>query len=184
MNTVLFGGAFNPPHNGHLAIAQQVLDYFPCDELWFLPNYGQSFEKSVAPPEDRLAMTRFLVLPKTKISTIETDNKLNGQTITLLTHLPRGNKYTFLIGSDQLPLFHKWGNWQELVKKLQFLVFPRYGFPVEPLYPNMTVLQNENLMLLNISSTKIRARVKEGLPIDLFVPQGVKEYIAEHNLYK
>ena len=183
MKIALLGGSFNPPHLGHVLIARQVLDFGGVDEVWFLPNWGQSFEKPVASPADRLAMTRFLTMPKTKVSTIEIDNKLDGKTIHLLPHLPPGNSYVFIIGSDQLPVFHLWGKWKELLGKMPFLIFPRYGFPTEPVYPNMTVLHSNQLIVSNISSTKIRERVLLGLGIDDFVPLGVGEYIKKHKLY-
>ncbi len=183
MKVALLGGSFNPPHIGHLLIARQVLDFTDADELWFVPSYGQSPPKPVAPAEDRLAMTKMLVLPKAQVSTIEIDNKLDGETIHLLPLLPKEHSYTFVIGSDQLPTFHLWLKWEELLDAMPFLVFPRYGYPNEPLYQNMKVLSHELLVGSNISSTKVRERVKAGLPIDLFVPLGVGEYIKVHGLY-
>jgi nicotinate-nucleotide adenylyltransferase len=183
MKIALLGGSFNPPHIGHMLIAQQVLDFGGVDEVWFLPNWGQSFEKPVASAKDRLAMTRCLHMPKTKVSTLEIDNTLNGQTINLLPYLPPEHTYVFIIGSDQLPVFHLWGKWKELLEKMPFLIFPRYGFPTEPLYSNMTVLHHDELVVSNVSSTKIRARVSLGLSIDEFVPKGVGEYIKKHSLY-
>lgn len=184
MKIGLLGGVFNPPHLGHIIIARQILDYAGMDEVWFVPNFGQSFDKPVAPVTDRLAMTNLLTMPKTRVSTLEIDHKLNGQTINLIPFLPSGNEYFFIIGSDQLPVFHLWGRWQELLHQIPFLVFPRYGYPSEPLYENMTLVNHNHLIVSNISSTKIRARVKSGLSISEFVPGGVEEYIRIHNLYK
>lgn len=185
MKIGLLGGAFNPPHLAHLHMAAQALDFGGFDEVWFVPNYGQKPPKpGVASTEDRRAMTNMLVFPKTKISTLEIDHKLSGNTIELLPFLPKEHGYTFIMGADWLPTFHLWGRWQELVKKLPFLVFPRAGFPNEPLYENMTVLSHPLLMVNDISATKIRERVKQALPIDQFVPKGVAVYIKEHNLYK
>lgn len=185
MKIGLLGGVFNPPHIAHLIMAQQVLDYAGFDEVWFLVSYGQHPPKpGVAAVEDRLAMANMLKLPKTRISTLEIDNKLDGQTIKLLPFLPKEHELTFVMGTDWLPSFQKWGRWQELIKKLPFLVFPRCGYPNEPLYENMKLLDHPNLMTSNISSTKIRERVKQGLPIEAFVPAGVAEYIKEHGLYR
>lgn len=175
---------FNPPHIGHLMIARQVLDFAGLDEVWFLPNYGQHPPKPhVAPVSHRLSMTKLLDLPKTKVSTIEIDNKLDGNTINLLPHLPKQNDYTFILGSDWLPSFHLWGSWKELLKKMRFLVFPRHGFANEPLYEGMELVRHEYLIVTDISSTKIRERVKQGLPIDQFVPRPILQYIQEHKLY-
>lgn len=133
MKIGLFGGVFNPPHLGHLMIAQQVLDYTDIDEIWFMPNYGQLPPKAgVAPAADRLAMTRTLSLPHTKVSALEIDNKLNGSTMNLLPHLPSEHAYTFIMGSDWLPGFTKWVRWEELLTKLPFLVFPRNDHPAAP----------------------------------------------------
>lgn len=184
MNIGLLGGTFNPPHNGHVWIAQQVLDYTDCDEVWFVPNFRQNPPKPTASPGDRLAMTNLISLPRTRVSSIEIDRRLDGKTISLLPHLPEGNTYRFIIGSDQLPTFHLWGNWQELLTRLPFYVFPRYGYPNEPLYPGMTVVGDPDIIASNVSSTKIRDRVGRGLPIAPFVPEGVAAYIRDHGLYR
>lgn len=185
MKIGLFGGVFNPPHVGHLLIAQQVLDFTDVEEVWFLPNHGQHPPKpNVASAADRLAMTKMLVLPKTAVSSIEIDNKLDGNTINLLPLLPKEHTYRFIMGSDWLPTFHLWGNWKELLKKLPFIVFPRSGHPDAPLYENMTLLENKLLIISNISATKIRERVKLGMPTDQLVPPAVKEYIQTHDLYR
>lgn len=183
MNIGLLGGAFNPPHNGHLMIAQQVLDFAGMDEVWFLPNYGQIPPKPVAPVSDRLAMVKLLQLPRTRVSTLEIDKKLDGDTIHLLPLLPKEHAFHFIIGSDQLPTFHLWGKWQELLRAMPFLIFPRYGFPNEPLYENMRPITNDKLVGSNLSSTKIRSRVREGLSIDQFVPREVATYIRDRGLY-
>lgn len=185
MNVGLLGGAFNPPHIGHILIAQQVLDFTDLDEVWFVPNYGQHhLRSSIVPVEHRLAMVNLLTLAHTRVSTIEIDNALDGKTLHLLPYLPKEHAYTFIIGSDWLPSFHKWEQYQELIKRISFLVMPRYGFANEPLYDNMTVLAHESLMTCDISATKIRDRVRRGLSIDPFVPPGVAQYIKEHGLYR
>ena len=184
MQIALLGGAFNPPHIGHVLIAQQVLDFTSTDEVWFLPNFHQSPPKPVASVEDRLAMTRLLELPKTKVSTIEIDHQLDGETIHILPFLPKEHSYSFIIGSDQLPTLHLWQGWEELLNQLPFLVFPRYGYPNEPLYPNMHVISDEILVGSNISSTKIRERVKRGLAIHTLTTLHIADYIHSHGLYQ
>jgi len=189
MKIGLFGGTFDPPHIGHILIAQQVLDFANTQqeekigEVWFVPNYLTSFQKPTTPVSDRLNMIKLINCPKTNVCTLEIDHKLDGKTIHLLPYLPSENEYVFVIGSDQLATFHLWGDWKELLKKIPFLVFPRYGYPNEPLYENMNVISDESLIATNISSTKIRERVKRGLSVEGFVPRGVGEYIKDHRLY-
>jgi nicotinate-nucleotide adenylyltransferase len=112
------------------------------------------------------------------------DNQLDGNTIHLLPLLPKEHTYHFVIGSDQLPTFHLWGEWQQLLKEIPFFVFPRLGYPNDPLYEGMTMINDSSLVVSNISSTKIRDRVRRGLSIEPFVPPGVGEYIRTHNLYQ
>lgn len=180
MNIALFGGSFNPPHNGHLMIAQQMLDFSDSDEVWFLPNYGQAPPKPVASVEDRLAMTKLLVLPRTRVSTIEIDNKLSGETIDILPFLPKEHRFSFVIGSDLLQSFSTWRDWQKLLAAMPFWVYPRHGFPLAPLHAGMRALSGEEI---NISSTDVRERVARGLSIDQCVPVAVAEYIQKHGLY-
>lgn len=184
MKIGLFGGAFNPPHLGHLMIARQVLDFTDTDEVWFLPSFDQIPPKPVADVFHRVAMTKLLTLPHTKVSTLEIDHTLNGDTVNLLPFLPKENEFRFIIGSDQLPTFHLWGRWQELLSAMPFIVFPRYGYPNEPLYSNMSIVESPLLVGSNISSTKIRERVKQNLTIEQFVPENIASYIARHDLYR
>lgn len=185
MHIGLLGGAFNPPHIGHILVAQQVLDFTNVDEVWFLPNFGQSFPKngSVTGWEHRLAMTNMIHMPRTRISTLEIDNKLDGQTIRLLPILPKKHDYHFIIGSDQLAAFTKWGNWEKLLEELPFYVFPRYGYPSEPFFKHMTLLSHTTLIATDISSEKIRERIARGLTAEHFVLPNVAQYIIDHKLY-
>ena len=128
-------------------------------------------------------MTRLIEFPGSGVSTLEVDNRLDGRTINLLPHLPPGHTYRFIIGADQLPVFHKWARHGELLNRISFVVFPRIGYDMAPMYPNMTAVKHPFLMATDISSTKIRERVRAGLPVDDFVPFKVARYIREHGLY-
>jgi nicotinate-nucleotide adenylyltransferase len=184
MNIGLLGGLFNPVHIGHILVARQVLDFCGVDEVWLVPNFQPPLPKPTAPPQDRLAMLRCVEGEKLKISTLEIDEALDGKTMSLLPHLPKEHSYNFIIGSDQLTTFHLWFQWETLLKTIPFIVFPRYGYPTDPLYANMKVVGDADIVSTNISSTRIRDRVKRGLSICEFVPPGVSEYIAAHGLYK
>jgi len=187
MNIGILGGSFNPPHLGHVLIAQQVLDYTNLDEVWWLPAFRHTFDKPLVSITHRLAMTRLLRLPGTRVSTLEVDNQLDGNTINLIPLLKKNHPrdaFSFIIGTDQLPTFHKWGNWQQLLKELPFLVVLRAGFPADPLYDGMKLVSHSNFIISNISSTIVRARIQNHLPIDTLVPQEILGYIKKHSLYQ
>ncbi len=190
MKIALLVGAFNPPHIGHIWIAQQVLDFTDVDEVWLVPNFGHKYyginpHKKTAPAADRLAMTRYLESPRIKVSTLEVDHETTGQTIELLPLLPKDHEFSFIIGSDQLPRFTEWHGYQELLAAMRFLVFPRLGHPVDPLQSGMQIVDHtEFLVTTDISSTKIRERVFSNLPIGDFVDPRVEQYIYDHGLYR
>lgn len=186
MNIGILGGFFNPPHIGHMLVARQVLDFGGVDEIWFLPAFKSTFNKQLISAADRLNMINLVKIPHTEVKTLEIDHKLSGETIEILPILKQNpaNKFTFIIGSDQLPTFHKWGQWEKLLKELPFLIVPRAGYPLKPLYPGMTLLKHPLLITTNISSSMVRERVKNGLNIDHFVIPKVKEYIVKQKLYR
>ncbi len=189
MHIGLLGAAFNPPHIGHLIMARQAMDFARFDQIWFMPTYHHTFVKQTETPQRRMAMTRLLIkdCPQFKVSTLEIDHQLDGNTINVLPILKQNyphDQFTFIIGADNLPTFHKWGSWKKLLQLLPFLVIPRAGFSNAPLFENMRVLEHPLLVVTNISSTGIRARIKQGLAIDYLVTPQVKEYIKTHRLYK
>jgi nicotinate-nucleotide adenylyltransferase len=187
MKIGLLGGSFNPPHIGHILVAQQVLDFTDLDEIWFLPAYKHTFDKPLAPIASRLAMVTLLKVKNTRLSTLESDYKLDGNTINLLPILKKEYKddsFTFIIGSDQLPTFHKWGSWEKLLTQQKFLVVERAGYPLIPLYKGMQVLKNPAFITTNISSSMVRHRVKKNLSIEYLVPPTIATYIKKHNLYR
>jgi len=183
MKIALLGGSFDPPHNGHLLIARQMLEFTDTDEVWFLPNYTQSPVKNTAPVADRLAMTRLLDVPGARVSTIEIDNMLDGETVRILPFLPKEHIYSFIIGSDQLSGFTKWLDWQKLLDAMPFWVFPRTGYSNEPMQNGMKLVEHKHLITTDTSSTEVRHRIQSGLPIDQLVLKSVASYIADHGLY-
>ncbi len=187
MKIGILGSYFNPPHLGHLLVAEQCLAFAGFDKVWFLPGLKSTFNKELIPVSHRLNMIKLVTLPRTEVSTLEIDYQLDGNTINLVPFLRKQyphDQFTFIIGSDQLSSFHRWGNWQELLRLLPFLVFPRAGYPNKPLYPGMKLLEHKLLVVTNISSTLIRERVKNGSSISSLVPLKAENYIRKHCLYR
>lgn len=194
MTIALFGGSFNPPHLGHLIVIQQAFELIPnLDELWILPCFKHTFQKNLAPSIDRLKMSQLLTddLPidikdKVKIETIEIDNKLSGETYEaykLIINKYHQYYFSFLMGTDQLTTFKKWGNWEKLVQELPFYIYPRSGFKNQIKFPNMTLLKSPIQAITNLSSTLIRKRIKQGLTISHLLPNPVLKYIRINKLY-
>lgn len=193
MKIAILGGAFDPPHLDHQLMAEQVLDFAPIDEVWLTPCYRHTFNKKMTPVSHRVKMTKILINQKIKYCGEEIANKLSGNSIDLLEILQKKysqHQFFFIIGSDQLPNFKKWGRWKKLITSFDFLVFPRSDFvdslakfgldnPGYKFHP----LTHPLLITTNISSTNIRQRVKNKLAIKNLVPPKVEEYIIENKLY-
>lgn len=185
MQITLFGGTFDPPHLGHSTIASALIEKKYADEVWFLPVGEHAFEKKFSSWEHRVRMLELVTAPNIKVEHYEirhlgmsiTFNTLNG----LAAQHPE-HTFSFVIGSDNLARFHEWHHYQEMLAKYQFFVYPRAGFALEPLYPNMKVV--EGVQPVQVSSTEVRDRVTLGKPILDLVKPAVARYIQENKLYR
>ncbi len=197
MNITLFGGSFNPPHFGHLIVIEQAFVIIEnIDQLWLLPDYNHSFEKGnrFAPVNDRLQMTKLLENhiaksldnKKIRTETCTIDQKMSGNTIQHITYLnklhPR-HKFSFLMGSDNLSSFHKWPKYKTLLKLMPFYIYPRAGKPMMPLRDHMQPMEHPLQVITNISSTLVRNRIKQNLPITHLVPKSVLQYLRVKHVY-
>lgn len=194
MKIGILGGQFNPPHLGHSIIANEALNFTDLDEVWLTPVYKHTFDKNMASYRNRAKMTKLICHGKIKFCNEEIKNQLSGETIELMTIL--GKKYPqhqffFIIGSDNLPTFKKWGSWEKLIIKYPFYVVPRPGFNFKlkkycldkPQY-QFKILKHPLLTITNISATLIRNRLKNKLPISNLVDKKVYEYIDKAKLYQ
>jgi nicotinate-nucleotide adenylyltransferase len=194
MHIVLFGGAFNPPHLGHLIVIQQALELIDTQELWLLPDNLGSFGKKLIPPHHRLKMCQLLIqqLPEkvqlqTKLETTLIDQNLTNQTydyFQILKQKYSNDTFSFLIGSDNLKNFKKWHHWQQLLEEIHFYVYPRSGYQANYLLKNMTLLESDSQVITNFSSTIMRRRVEQDLSLKNFIPNSIYTYIATHHLYQ
>lgn len=194
MKIAVFGGAFNPPHLGHQLIANQILSFTKTEEVWLTPCFKHTFNKSLLSSRQRSEMVKMLVNHKIKYCGQEIKNKLNGETIELMVLLK--NKYpqhqfSFIIGSDNLVNFKKWGQWEKLVTTTEFLIFPRPKFDFNLLKYNLDnpdyqfkLIQHPLLVKTNLSSTIIRNRLKQDLSIKNLVSPLVEQYIKRNSLYE
>lgn len=204
MKIAILGGSFDPPHFGHILVAQQVIEHAEMDEVWLMPNFTTAthhkiFQKQLSPAKDRLAMTQLLENEKIKTSNFEiTKNKdsITFITLTLLSQKFPQHSFYWITGSDKLETFHLYDDWQKIIANYHLIIFPREknlsklderikkSLQLQTIPRNVIVLTNKELLLTNISSTAIRERVKKGLSVEFLVPKKVEEYINKHKLYK
>lgn len=205
MNIAILGGSFDPPHNGHVILANEILKKFSFqpqgltpkyfDQALLVPCFAHAFGKKLSSPQSRLAMTKLLEADNIKVSEIEVQKGGISYSIETLHDLkkqfPNDHLY-WVIGSDQLSEFSTWEGWKEIIKDFGLIVAQRGNEKnfKQNVENSLQELKSENTLLLlspndipNISSTEIREKVKKGESIHNLVPKTVEEYIKKNKLY-
>jgi len=192
VTTGVLGGAFDPPHNGHLALARAAIERFGLDRLVVVVT-GDPPHKAVesgAETRFRLAEEAFGDLPGVELSRHELDRTGPSYTVeTARWAHGRWGDVVFLIGADQLADFSGWKEPDEILEHTRLGVATRPGYPRERLDEVLAGLRRpERVELFEIpavdaSSTEIRRRVALGEPIDDLVPPGVARLVVENGLY-
>jgi len=192
MNLGIFGGTFNPPHIGHLLTAERVGDALQLDSVLFIPSFisphKQEGEERTA--EHRLAMTRLAAAENPRFAVSDIEVRRPGpsytiETVRSLRHERPEDRFFLIIGMDNYITFHLWREANELVRAVSLVVMNR------PSYPKRMneVIGTDRVMFtdvpdIDISSSDIRCRVREGRSIRHLVPASVETYIVEHGLYR
>ena len=191
MRICLFGGTFDPPHIGHLLVAQTVCEAERFDKILFIPAYQTPNKIDVTPVDNRLDMLKIAVEgnPNFEISDVELERKGISYTIDTIKIIKKEqglNKKDifYLIGSDSLLEFHKWKEPKEILNECQVIVAIRPGFrPSDIPAWILHNIQFANIPRFEISSTNIRHRWVENKTIRYLVTLPVWNYINENGLY-
>ena len=191
MKVCLFGGTFDPPHIGHLLIAQTICEAESFDKILFIPVNIPPHKTVNTPLEDRLNMLDIAIddNPNFEISDIEI--KRGGVSYTIDTIRTIKNKYnissnkiSYLIGSDSLLNFHNWKEPEKILKECQIILAIRPGFrPSDIPAWILHKIQFANIPRFEISSTNIRSRWVEGKTIRYLVTLPVWDYINKNKIY-
>jgi nicotinate-nucleotide adenylyltransferase len=188
MRIAILGGAFDPPHLWHKKISEQLINLLKFDEVWLILCFSHPFDKKMASPKHRLAMTRFLETPKIRIRLEEINRQKKSYSIDTIRELKKkypNYEFTWIIGSDQVRTFNKWKSWQKLLKEIPFLIFPRPGNKIPKILPlNMEPIKHKRLFLSNLSSTQVRDSIKHSKSISQLVNTEVNDYIKKQKLYQ
>lgn len=193
MTTVLFGGAFDPVHVGHVFIGREALRLLAPCQLVLIPTGSPNpvFDKHLsASDDDRVAMLQlaFANVRGATINDLELRRRpsLSYFADTLESLLPSlGTEKPFLlIGEDQLVSFRRWHRYRDILEHVELRFVPR----ADRRHPETPHVQALPLFDVNpfdsLSSTLVRDRCRAGLPVDGLVPEAVAQYIADHNLYR
>jgi nicotinate-nucleotide adenylyltransferase len=190
MKVGLFFGSFNPIHAGHMVLANYMLEYTDLDKIWFVisPHNPLKKKSSLLHERHRLQMVQIAIGDNTKLKASDVEFKLSqpSYTVNTLAHLKEKypkNDFVLLMGADNLATFHKWKNYEEILKYHEIYVYPRRENVDAELSKNEKI-KLVPAPLMEISSTMIRNSIKEKKDVRYFVPEKVWEYIREMHFYE
>ncbi len=194
----ILGGTFDPPHNGHLAIAKAALDYLGLEQVLFAPTRQPPHKPNqpITPVEARLEMVRLAIAPYPAfvLSRVDVDRAGPTYTVDTLRLLQRqfGGNATlyFIMGMDSLTNLLAWYKPEELVRLCRLAVLQRPGFTADlgTLEERIPGIRKRVVFvpapLVDVSASDIQRRIREGKNIAGLVPAAVAAYIQQHHLYR
>jgi nicotinate-nucleotide adenylyltransferase len=189
MKIGLFFGSFNPIHNGHLIIANHILNETELDKIWFIISPQNPFKESTSllNSYDRLHLVAKAIEndARMKASDIEFSLPKPSYTSTTLAYLNEkhpDHHFSIIIGSDSFQNLGKWKNFEYIVKNYQIIIYKRPGFEV--INTLGAKIQLINAPLLEISATYVRELVKHHKSIKYLVPESIEEEIQNNRFYQ
>jgi len=192
MKVGLFFGTFNPIHVGHLIIANHIAEYSDLDQVWFVVTPQSPFKTKTSMLDNRQRYEMVYRATKDYLKLKPCDIEFNlpqpHYTINTLVHLEEKypeQKFALIMGEDNLKSFHKWKNYELILKDRHIYVYPRLPeAPVETRFDNHEHVHKVDAPIMELSSTFIRKSIKEGKNVKPMLPQSVWEYLDEMNFYK
>lgn len=196
MRIGILGGTFDPVHNAHLFVAEDVGARLALDRILLMPNGAPPHKKAyaVSPPEHRLRMVELAVAGSQLLAADDYEVRAPWPSYTVNTlremrcRYPRA-EIVFITGVDAVADIGSWRDPDEVLRLCRMVAVSRPGYTASDLQrivprhllDNIEMLQTPEI---SISSTEIRRRVAMGLPIRYLTPDAVVAYIREHNLYR
>lgn len=191
MRIGIYGGSFNPIHQGHTQLAASIVAQGLVDELWLLVSplnpLKQGTTSDIAEYEHRLKMAELATqnLEGVKVSDFERHLPLPSYTITTLGELHRAypeHEFVLVIGADNWERFPRWYHADEIIANYSILIYRRPGCELdEKALPSS--VQVVDTPLYDVSSTQIRESVKKGRMMRRWLDAQVVKYIKKHQLY-
>lgn len=191
MNIGLFGGSFNPIHNGHVRLAKSLLQEAALDEVWFLVSPQNPFkqDQQLLDDDKRLQLVRLALKEEPQLIASDFEFHLpkpsyTWNTLQALEQEYPERKFTLLIGGDNWEAFDKWYRYEDILKRYPIIVYPREGSKVSGVKFQVSDIQIVETPLINISSTQIRQRLQEGKSVRGLVNTEVAMVIEQEHLYR
>lgn len=201
MKTGIMGGTFDPVHNGHLMLGEAAYRLFHLDEVWFMPNGNpphkrpSSIESDV---DDRVEMVRLAIEGHENFRLQEYESRkkevsCSYETLEYFNKIYADDDFYFIIGADSLFAIESWVHPERIFPTCTILAAYRDDIDTkEEMSRQINYLRKKydakiELLatpLMDISSSELRTRLKQGGDIRRMVPEKVREYIETHHLYK
>ena len=195
----LFGGSFNPVHNGHLHLVRAVKRAMQLDGVLLMPT-GEAPHKSsaeYAPASDRLEMCRLAAEKYRWLQISDYEIRKSGKSYTVetlraLKEMQPDAAWTLMIGSDMLLTFTQWREWQEILRMARLCAVSREKGDLPELNAAAEAMRKEapfaditvlSVRALPVSSTQIRKNLQIGADCSCLLPENVVKYIQDHRLY-
>jgi nicotinate-nucleotide adenylyltransferase len=192
----ILGGAFNPPHIGHLVCAQEALTQLELDRVVFMPVGVPPHREIELDPgaQARLELTELAVAgdDRFEVSRMEVDKEgpaYTSETLAALREESPDDELFLILGGDQAAALGSWHEPEKVLELATVAVFERFSWGRNAIgikigrLPGARHVRYLDMPLLQVSSSAIRRRVRDGLPIRYLVPDRVVEYIASKDLY-
>jgi nicotinate-nucleotide adenylyltransferase len=185
----LFFGSFNPIHNGHLIIANYMLQYTDITEAWLIVSPQNPFktDTNLLNEKDRYDLVCIALEGNSKIkpSNIELNMEKPSFTINTIKKLKETNtdcNFVLIIGSDNQDDFDMWKDYEEILSLVEVFVYPRHGYSPKK-FLNNPKIKTINAPMIELSSSFIRETIKLGKDPRYFLPEKVYEIIISEKLY-
>ena len=181
----IFGGSFNPIHTGHIALAKSLCQQAGLDEVWLMVSPMNPFKKEATDlltDKLRLEMAEQAIADEPKLKACDYEFHMpkpsyTWHTLQALSQDFPHVSFTLLIGGDNWASFDKWFHHEDILNHYPIVVYPRKGCDIGKVPSGVTIVETP---LLNISSTEIRQRIKEGKSIHGMVPDCIEPLAMQY----
>lgn len=197
MRIGIYGGSFNPIHNGHIHLALSAVNEIGLDKIYLVPSGISPHRSSAeyAQPEDRLEMLRIACKVSEKLDVCDYEIKSDRKSYTIYTvqefrrRFPNDELY-LLVGSDMLMIFETWNQFESILKEVTLVAVSRNDGDIELLEEKAEKLRKFGKIIIctaepvEVSSTEIRKKIAKNENFSCYLDENVVQYITSNNLYK